>query len=65
MTARIKLPDVEEKGTPKPKPKPKPKGRPTPDHVPRMEVELTPGPTTRADCSSRLRRIGEPDKGAG
>ena len=35
MTARMKLPDIEEKD--------KPKRRPIPDHIPRMEVELTPG----------------------
>ena len=40
MTARMKLPDIEEKD--------KPKRRPIPDHIPRMEVELTPG----ADASS-------------
>jgi transposase len=35
MTARMKLPDVEEKD--------KPTRRPIPDHIPRMEIELTPG----------------------
>ena len=34
MTARMKLPDIEEKD--------KPKRRPIPDHIPRMEVELSP-----------------------
>ena len=51
MTARMKLPDIEEKD--------KPKRRPIPDHIPRMEVELTPGAEacvatgtllTRSDC---------------
>ena len=51
MTARMKLPDIEEKD--------KPKRRPIPDHIPRMEVELTPGAETCADCGGRLRRIGE------
>jgi hypothetical protein len=51
MTARMKLPDVEEKD--------KPKRRPIPDHIPRMEVELTPGADACADCGGRLRRIGE------
>ena len=35
MIARMKLPDVEEKD--------RPKRRPIPDHIPRMEVELSPG----------------------
>ena len=51
MTARMRLPDIEEKD--------KPKRRPIPDHIPRMEVELTPGADTCADCGGRLRRIGE------
>lgn len=51
MTARIKLPDIEEKD--------KPKRRPIPDHIPRMEVELTPGADACAECGGRLRRIGE------
>ena len=51
MTARLKLPDIEAKN--------KPKRRPIPDHIPRMEVELTPGADACADCGGRLRRIGE------
>ena len=51
MTARMKLPDIEEKD--------KPKRRPIPDHIPRMEVELAPGADACADCGGRLRRIGE------
>jgi len=51
MTARLRLPDVEEKG--------QPKRRPIPDHVPRMEVELTPATDACADCGGKLRRIGE------
>ncbi len=51
MTARMRLPDIEEKD--------KPKRRPIPDHIPRMEVELTPGAEACADCGGRLRRIGE------
>jgi transposase len=31
----------------------------TPDHIPRMEVELSPGADACADCGRRLRRIGE------
>jgi transposase len=50
MTARMKLPDVEEKD--------KPKRRPIPDHIPRMEVELSPSTEACADCGGRLRRIG-------
>ena len=51
MTARMRLPDIEEKD--------KPKRRPIPDHIPRMEVELGPGAEACADCGGRLRRIGE------
>ena len=51
MTARMKLPDIKERD--------KPKRRPIPDHIPRMEVELTPGADACADCGGRLRRIGE------
>lgn len=50
MTARLKLPDIEEKD--------KPKRRPIPVHIPRMEVELTPGVDACADCggSERMSR---------
>jgi transposase len=51
MTARMKLPDVDEKD--------KPKRRPIPDHILRMQVELTSGADACADCGGRLRRIGE------
>ena len=51
MTARLRLPDVEEKD--------RPKRRPIPDHVPRMEVELSAAADACADCGGRLRRIGE------
>ena len=51
MTARLRLPEIEEKG--------QPKRRPIPDHVPRMVVELSPAADTCADCGGRLRRIGE------
>ena len=51
MTARLRLPDLEEKD--------KPKRRPIPDHVPRMEVELTPGEESCAGCGGTLRRLGE------
>ena len=51
MTARMKLPDIEEKD--------KPKRRPIPDHIPRLEVEMTPGADACAGCGERLRRIGE------
>jgi transposase len=51
MTARMELPDIEEKD--------EPKRRLIPDHIPRMEMELSPGADAYADCGGRLRRIGE------
>lgn len=50
MTARMKLPDIEEND--------KPKRRPIPDHIPRMEVELTP----QLGRLCRLRRAPAPDR---
>jgi transposase len=51
MTAKLRLPDEE--------PKDKPKRRPIPDHMPRMEVELTAGDDDCAQCGGALRRLGE------
>ena len=51
MTAQLRLPDVE--------PRDKPKRRPIPDHVPRMEVELTTGEESCSGCGGTLRRLGE------
>jgi transposase len=51
MTAKLRLPDEE--------PKDRPKRRPIPDHIPRMEVELTTGDDDCAQCGGRLRRLGE------
>jgi transposase len=51
ITARMKLPDIKEKD--------KQKRRRIPDHLPRIEVELTPGANACTDCGGRLRRIGE------
>ena len=51
MTARMRLPEIEEKG--------QPKRRPIPEHIPRMEVELSPAADACADCGGKLRRIGE------
>jgi len=51
MTAKLRLPDEE--------PKDKPKRRPIPDHIPRMEVELTAGDNDCPQCSAGLRRLGE------
>lgn len=51
MTAKLRLPDEE--------PKDKPKRRPIPDHIPRMEVELTTGDGDCAQCGGALRRLGQ------
>ena len=51
MTAKLRLPDEE--------PKDKPKRRPIPDHIPRMEIELTTGDDDCAQCGGGLRRLGE------
>lgn len=51
MTAKLRLPeDV---------PADKPKRKPIPDHIPRVEVELTPGNTACTRCGGKLRRLGE------
>ena len=51
MTARMRLPEIEEKG--------QPQRRPSPEHIPRMEVELSPAADACADCGGKLRRVGE------
>lgn len=51
MTTKLRLPDEE--------PKDKPKRSPIPDHIPRMEVELTTGDNDCAQCGGALRRLGE------
>jgi transposase len=51
MTAKLRLPDEEEKN--------KPKRRPIPDHIPRQEIELTTGDDDCARCGGTLRRLGE------
>ena len=53
MTAKLRLPDVEDVA------KDKPKRRPIPDHVPRMEVELSPPRDDCASCGGLLRRVGQ------
>ena len=47
MTAKLRLPDDA--------PADKPKRKPIPDHIPRVEVELTPGNTACAQCDGKLR----------
>ena len=51
LIEKLRLPDEE--------PKDKPKRRPIPDHIPRMEVELTTGDDDCAECGGALRRLGE------
>ena len=51
LTAKLRLPDDT--------PADKPKRKPIPDHIPRVEVELTPGGTECAHCGGKLRRLGE------
>ena len=47
---------------PKDAPADKPKRKPIPDHIPGMEVELTPGSAECAQCSGKLRRLANPMK---
>ena len=51
MTAQLRPPEDA--------PADKPKRRPIPDHIPRMEVELTPGSADCEQCGGKLRRLGE------
>ena len=51
LTAKLRLPDDT--------PADKPKRKPIPDHIPRVEVELTPGNTACNHCDGKLRRLGE------
>ncbi len=50
MTAKLRLPNEEEKS--------KPKRRPVPDHIPRQEIELTTADEDCAHCGGTLRRLG-------
>jgi transposase len=54
MTAKLQPADEEPDEE-----KNKPKRRPIPDHIPRMEVELTTGDADCAQCGGTLRRLGE------
>jgi transposase len=51
LTAKLSLPEEA--------PIDKPKRKPIPDHIPRIEVELTPGTADCAHCGGKLRRLGE------
>jgi len=51
LTAKLSLPDEA--------PADKPKRKPIPDHIPRIEVELTPGTAECGHCGGKLRRLGE------
>ena len=51
LTAKLSLPEDE--------PADKPKRKPIPDHIPRVEVELSPGSAECGHCGGKLRRLGE------
>jgi len=51
LTAKLSLPEEE--------PVDKPKRKPIPDHIPHIEVELTPSTSDCAQCAGKLRRLGE------
>ena len=51
LTAKLNLPEEA--------PADKPKRKPIPDHIPRIEVELTPGTAECGQCGGKLRRLGE------
>ena len=51
LTAKLRLPEDT--------PADKPRRKPVPDHIPRVEVELTTGDTACAQCGGKLRRLGE------
>ena len=51
LTAKLDLPEEA--------PVDKPKRKPIPDHIPRIEVELTPDSADCAQCGGKLRRLGE------
>ena len=51
LTAKLNLPEEA--------PADKPKRKPIPDHIPRIEVELTPDSADCAQCGGKLRRLGE------
>ncbi len=51
LTAKLHLPEDE--------PVDKPKRRSIPDHIPRIDVELTPGTAECGQCGGKLRRLGE------
>ena len=51
ITAKLRLPEEVQAD--------KPKRKPIPDHIPRIEVELTPDTAECAHCAGKLRRLGE------
>ena len=51
LTSKLELPDEDAKD--------QPKRKPIPDHIPRMEVELTTGVDDCTKCGGTLRRLGE------
>ena len=51
LTAKLRLPEDA--------PADKPKRKPIPDHIPRIEIELTLGNAECAQCGDKLRRLGE------
>ena len=54
IMGRLRLPEDDGSGEPD-----RPRRRPLPDHIPRMQIELSPGEDACTRCGGHLRRLGE------